>query len=36
MAMPKSITKINKDGVKFVSEVDAVQYTITGVKQSST
>lgn len=35
MAMPKSITKINKDGVKFVSEVDAVQYTITELSKAA-
>lgn len=29
MAMPKSVTKISKDGtVKFTSNVDAVQYTL--------
>lgn len=28
MALPKSVTKIDKDGVKFISNVDAVNYTI--------
>lgn len=28
MALPKSVTKINKDGVTFVSNVDAVNYTL--------
>lgn len=28
MSVPKSVTRINKDGVKFVSHVDKVQYTI--------
>ena len=28
MPLPKSVTKINKDGVKFISNVDRVNYTI--------
>jgi len=28
MSVPKSVTKIDKDGVKFVSSVDYYQYTI--------
>lgn len=28
MALPKSVTKIDKAGVKFISNVDAVNYTI--------
>lgn len=28
MAMPKSVVKINKDGVQYTSNVDAVNYTI--------
>lgn len=28
MAMPKSVTKINKDGVQFTSSVDKIEYTI--------
>ena len=28
MALPKSVTKIDKDGVKFISSVDRVNYTI--------
>lgn len=28
MPVPKSVTKINKDGVQFVSSVDRVSYTI--------
>jgi len=30
MPVPKSVTRINKDGVKFVSHVDKVQYTDRG------
>lgn len=28
MPLPKSVTKINKDGVQFISNVDRVQYTL--------
>lgn len=28
MAMPKSVTRINKDGVKFINNVDRANYTI--------
>lgn len=28
MPMPKSVTKIDKDGVKFIDNVDATQYTL--------
>lgn len=28
MSIPKSVTKINKDGVQFISSVDRVQYTM--------
>lgn len=28
MAMPKSVTKVTKDGVQYTSNVDKVQYTI--------
>ncbi|WP_438316552.1 hypothetical protein [Sporosarcina sp. FA9] len=28
MAMPKSVTRVNKNGVTFISNVDKVQYTI--------
>ena len=28
MPMPKSVTKINRDGVEFISSVDKAQYTI--------
>lgn len=28
MSLPKSVTKINKDGVEFVSSVDRASYTI--------
>lgn len=28
MSVPKSVTKINKDGVQFVSSVDRVEYTM--------
>lgn len=29
MAMPKSVTRVNKKGIKFISNVDRVEYTIT-------
>ena len=28
MAMPRSVTKVNKNGFKFISNVDRAQYTI--------
>jgi hypothetical protein len=28
MSVPKSVTRVKKDGVEFVSNVDAVQYTL--------
>jgi len=35
MAMPKSVTRINKDGVTFVSSVDKVQYTIQELSKAA-
>lgn len=35
MGMPKSVTKINKDGVKFISDVDRVNYTIQELSRAA-
>ncbi|MEZ7173588.1 hypothetical protein [Sporosarcina sp. OR05] len=35
MALPKSVTKINKDGVTFVSNVDAVNYTLNELTRAA-
>jgi HK97 gp10 family phage protein len=35
MPMPKSVTKISKDGVSFTSNVDAVQYTIKELSRAA-
>ncbi len=35
MAMPKSVTKVRKDGIEFVSSVDRVQYTITELSRAA-
>ena len=35
MALPKSVMKINKDGVTFVSNVDRVQYTIQELSRAA-
>ncbi len=35
MAMPRSVTKVTKDGVEFTSNVDRVQYTITELKRAA-
>lgn len=35
MAMPKSVTKINKDGVQFISNVDRVQYTMKELERAA-
>lgn len=35
MAMPKSVTKITKDGVEFTSSVDRAQYTITELSRAA-
>lgn len=35
MPMPKSVTKINKDGVKFVSSVDRAEYTIRELSRAA-
>ena len=35
MAMPKSVTKINKDGVQFISNVDRVEYTIAELTKAA-
>lgn len=33
--MPKSITKVTKDGVKYTSSVDRAQYTLTELKRAA-
>ena len=35
MSLPKSNMKINKNGVKFVSNIDAVQYTIAELSRAA-
>ena len=35
MPMPKTITKVTKDGVTFKSNVDRAQYTITELKRAA-
>jgi HK97 gp10 family phage protein len=35
MPMPKSVTKVKKDGIEFVSNVDACQYTITELSRAA-
>lgn len=35
MPLPKSVTKINKDGVQFVSNVDRAQYTINELSRAA-
>ena len=35
MPMPKSVTKINKDGVQFISSVDRVDYTIAELSKAA-
>jgi HK97 gp10 family phage protein len=35
MPMPKSVTKINKDGVEFVSSVDRANYTIEELSRAA-
>ena len=35
MPMPKSVTKVSKDGVEFISNVDAVNYTITELTRAA-
>ena len=35
MAMPKSVTKIKKGGVEYVSNVDQTQYTITELSRAA-
>ena len=35
MAMPKSVTKLNKDGVQFTSSVDKIEYTITELSKAA-
>lgn len=35
MAMPKSVTKVRKDGIEFVSSVDRVQYTIMELSRAA-
>lgn len=35
MSMPKSVTKINKDGILYTSSVDATQYTIEELSRAA-
>jgi len=35
LGMPKSVTKVSKDGVTFKSNVDRAQYTITELKRAA-
>ena len=35
MPVPKSVTKINKDGVTFIDSVDRTQYTITELSRAA-
>ena len=35
MPMPKSVTKIKKDGIEFISNVDRVQYTIQELSRAA-
>lgn len=35
MAMPKSVTKITKDGIEFTNNVDRVQYTIEELSRAA-
>lgn len=35
MAMPRSVTRINKNGVKFTENVDKAQYTITELTRAA-
>lgn len=35
MAMPKSVTRVSKNGVEFVSNVDRAQYTITELTRAA-
>lgn len=35
MPMPKTITKVNKNGVSFTSNVDAIQYTIAELSKAA-
>lgn len=35
MAMPKSVTKVKKDGVEYISNVDRVQYTISELSRAA-
>lgn len=35
MAMPKSVTRINKNGITFTENVDALQYTLTELTRAA-
>jgi len=35
MPMPKSVTKVKKDGVEFISSVDRIQYTIEELSRAA-
>lgn len=35
MAVPRSVTKVKKDGIEFISSVDKVQYTIEELSRAA-
>ena len=35
MPMPKSVTKVKKDGIEFISSVDRIQYTIEELSRAA-
>ena len=35
MSMPKSVTKVKKDGIEFISSVDRIQYTIEELSRAA-
>src|SRR5690625_1984264 len=35
MPMPKSVTKVTKDGVKFISNVDRTKYTLVELQRAA-
>jgi HK97 gp10 family phage protein len=35
MSMPKSVTKVKKDGIEFISNVDRAQYTIEELSRAA-
>ena len=35
MPMPRSVTRVNKNGVKFISSVDRVKYTMAELERAA-